>query len=94
VNDDTTDPRQPIYDVLDALRRDYERAAAPWLKMLADYESHQPPRPILVRADPRCPATLGNAGQCWKPSGHEGQHSLVDWSATPSPPAPAQPEVE
>lgn len=51
MSDDTTDPRQPIYDVLDALRRDYERAAAPWLKMLADYESHQPPRPILVRAD-------------------------------------------
>ena len=46
------------------------------------------PSPPTAAPAPRCPATLGNAGQCWKPAGHEGQHSLVDWSASPSPPAP------
>jgi hypothetical protein len=47
---DDTDPRQPIFDILDALRRDYERAAEPWIRLLADYEAHQPPRPLVFLA--------------------------------------------
>jgi hypothetical protein len=31
----------------------------------------------------RCSASLGGAGQCWKPKGHDGQHSLADWSNSP-----------
>lgn len=34
----------------------------------------------LSREQPRCSATLGNAGQCYKPEGHDGQHSLFDAS--------------
>jgi hypothetical protein len=49
--DSDDDPRKPIFDVLSCLRRDYERAAAPWLKMLADYEAAKPPRHLLVPQD-------------------------------------------
>jgi hypothetical protein len=48
MSENNTDPRQPIWDILELLRRDYERAAEPYLKMLADYESHLPPKPIFL----------------------------------------------
>lgn len=45
------DPCKPIYEILDCLRRDYEKACKPWLDRLAQYHATQPPRPIVMSID-------------------------------------------
>jgi hypothetical protein len=45
------DPCAPIHEILARLRRDYEKACEPWLKMLADYAAARPPAPFIVPAD-------------------------------------------
>jgi hypothetical protein len=54
------DPCAPIHEILARLRRDYEKACEPWLKMLADYAAARPPAPFIVPADQPSGVVLRN----------------------------------